>query len=260
MYEFLTRSDSETGIREKNEDACTVQKIGDGTFILAIADGMGGKEGGETASRIVISSVCEFFRNTFENFKRDYDLKGILENAFEIAQNTISEHTRSFPELKGMGTTLTILLLHDKNYVWGNIGDSRLYLVQDSDIELITDDHTQTADYLKGGGEELPQKVLDRYRNIVTRIVDGGKDKPDIFPLEKECSLLREGDLFLLCSDGLIVDKSIDMSIIFNQIIRKESSVIEISRNLINWALENRSADNISVVIGRYEKVKDQQF
>jgi serine/threonine protein phosphatase PrpC len=259
MYEFLTGISSETGKREKNEDSCAAQRIGDETYFLAVADGLGGKDGGKIASKMVISSVSDFLRNTFKDSISKNDLKGILEEAFVIAQTTIGDYTSTFPELKGMGTTLTILLLHGKKYVWGSIGDSRLYFLHDADIKLITNDHTHTADYLKSGGEELPQVVMERYRNIVTRIVDGGKDKPDIFPLNKESNLLEEGDMFLLCSDGLIVDKSIDMGLIFHQILRKDISISQISKDLIDWALENGSVDNISVVLGKFARTIDKQ-
>jgi serine/threonine protein phosphatase PrpC len=259
MYKFLTSIYSEKGKRENNEDASAAVQIGDDTYFLAVADGMGGKDGGEIASKMVISSVSEYFSNTFKNSISENDLKGILEEAFHAAQTTIGDFTSNFPELKGMGSTLTILLVHGKNYVWGNIGDSRLYILQDTSIKLITNDHTPFAEYLKSGGEELPQKVMERYSNIVTRIVDGGKDKPDIYPLAEESNLLEEDSMFLLCSDGLILDKSIDMGPTFQNFIKNNVSMREISENLIKWALENGSDDNISVVLGKFIRTGDEQ-
>jgi serine/threonine protein phosphatase PrpC len=259
MSKFLTWISSETGKREKNEDASAALKIGDDTYFLAIADGMGGKEGGEIASKMVISAVSEYFMHTFKNYISEIDLKGTLEGAFMTAQTTIGDYTGTFPEHKGMGTTLTILLLHGKRYVWGNIGDSRLYFLQDAEVKLITEDHTHIADYLKSGRKELPQNVMAQYRHIVTRIVDGGKDKPDIYPSVKESNLLEEGDMFMLCSDGLIVDKSIDPGHTFYKILRKNRSLRKISKNLIKWALENGSDDNISVVLGKFTRTKEKQ-
>lgn len=259
MYRFLTGISSETGKRENNEDACAALKIGDDTYFLAVADGMGGKDGGETASKIVLASLSEYFRNTFKNYISENLLKGILREAFVIAQTSVSDYTFNFSQLKGMATTLTILLVHDKNYVWGNIGDSRLYLLQNDDIKQITNDHTYIADYLKSGGEELPQNVLYQYKNMVTRIVDGGKDKPEIYPLDKESKLLEEGDMFLLCSDGLITDKSVDMGQTFRKILNNNVSLKEISGDLIKWALENGSDDNISVVLGKFAGSSDKQ-
>jgi len=182
MHKFLTRISSEKGKRENNEDSCTVLKIADDTYVLAVADGLGGKEGGEIASKLVISSVSEYFINAFKKSVSEDDLKGILEEAFVCAQKSISDYTCNSAELKGMGTTLTVLLLHEKKYVWGNIGDSRLYLMQKDEVDQITNDHTYIADYMKSGGEELPNTVLSQYRNIITRKVDGGDDKPDIYP------------------------------------------------------------------------------
>jgi serine/threonine protein phosphatase PrpC len=254
MYKFLTSICSEKGKRENNEDAYAALSIGNTAFLLAIADGIGGKDGGEIASKIVISAISEYFINTFKNNGSGINLKNSLGNAFLLAQATISDYIIKSPELKGMGTTLTVLLLDDKKYVWGNIGDSRLYLIQNEGINLITVDHTHIADYLKSGGEELPKKVLDHYGNIITRIVDGGNDTPDIYPLDNECNLLQEDDIFLLCSDGLIVDKTIDMGHFFSHIIKKNIPLSKISDNLVKWALENGSDDNISIVLGAYSE------
>jgi serine/threonine protein phosphatase PrpC len=259
MYKFLTRICSETGRRENNEDECTALRIGGNTYLLAIADGIGGKEGGEIASKIVISSVSEYFTDTFKNYTSEINLKGWLEEGFLIAQSTIRDYIDNSPGLEGMGTTLTILLLDNKKYVWGNIGDSRLYLIQNDVAKLITTDHTHIAAYLKGGGEVLPQKVMDQYKNIITRIVDGGNDKPDIYPLEAESSLLQEDDIFLLCSDGLIVDKTIDLNHNFSQILKKNIPLAEISDSLIKWALSNGSDDNISVVLGAFTETNEME-
>jgi len=259
MYKFLTRICSETGRRENNEDACTALRIDANTYLLAIADGIGGKEGGEIASKIVISSVSEYFTNIFKNSPSEISLKGCLEEAFFVAQSTIRDYVGYSPGLKGMGTTLTILLLDNKKYVWGNIGDSRLYLIQNDGAKQITTDHTHIAAYLKGGGEVLPPKVMDQYKNIITRIVDGGNDKPDIYPLDAESSLLQEDDIFLLCSDGLIVDKTIDLSQIFLQILKKNIPLADISDSLVKWALENGSDDNITVVIGAFSETNEME-
>jgi len=264
MSRFLTRVISEKGKREGNEDSCTSQRIGDETYFLAVADGMGGKKGGEIASKLVISNIAEYLKKKFKNEIIEDDLKGIIAEAFMIAQNAISSYNFIDPSLRGMGTTLCLLLIHNKSYVWGNIGDSRLYLIKGSDIKLITEDHTYISDYLKSGRQELPANILASYSNIVTRIIDGGNDEPDIYPSTKKCNLLDEGTMFLLCSDGLIIDKSIDLSHIFYNIISKNGSLRRISKSLVKWALENGSDDNISVVLGKYgisvDKKDDEDY
>jgi PPM family protein phosphatase len=259
MYKFLTRISSEKGKRENNEDACTALKVADNTYILAVADGLGGNEGGGVASKLVISSISEYFSNLFTSHILEDDLKVRLEEAFIVAQKSISDFTFISTELKGMGSTLTILLLHENKYVWGNIGDSRLYLMQKDEIKQLTNDHTYIADYMKSGGEELPQTVLSQYRNIITRKVDGGNDKPDIYPLENKSQALEEGDIFLLCSDGMIVNKSASIDHILKKFLKKKNSLREISEKLIKWAIENGSDDNISVVLGKYAITKENQ-
>lgn len=246
------------GKREKNEDACIACKIGDFTFFLAIADGMGGKAGGDIASNLVISSVRDYLQSVFENTVTDSDLKIILEKAFLLSQTAVADNVSLMPELRGMGTTLSVILIHNYNYVWGNIGDSRIYLLHGEKVKLITEDHTYVADYLKSGKKELPQNILSQYNNMVTRIVDGGTDRPDIYPSMKECERLTEGDILLICSDGLVVDKTSDMSQKLREIINKKSSLRRIVKKLINWALDNGSDDNVTIVIGKYGSFRDE--
>jgi serine/threonine protein phosphatase PrpC len=259
MPRFLTRILSEKGHREINEDTCLAQRIGNETYFLAVADGMGGKEGGEIASKLAISSVSEYIADSLSTGLLEADLKTIIKNAFLNAQTAIADYVNSSPDLKGMGTTLTILLLHDKKYTWGSIGDSRIYHLNGNEIKLMTEDHSYISDYFKSSRQDLPQRVLAQYGNIVTRIVDGGTDIPDIFPVKESFKLLKEGDFFLLCSDGLIIDKTINLDHVFKEILSKNSSLRRIAKNLVRWALENGSDDNISVVLGKFGSFKEKQ-
>jgi len=207
MNQFKSEVFSVKGLRSHNEDNCVAHRISRDTFFLAVADGMGGKAGGELASRLAISSVIEYLNTEFKDARKEKNLKAILEKSFLIAQTAIADHNATLPGLRGMGTTLTALLIDHNRYVWGNLGDSRIYILTEGKLHLITEDHTYLQDFLIKQKKELPQNIINQYKNVVTKIIDGGIDKPDVFPSGKDWNELKQGDLFILCSDGLIIDK-----------------------------------------------------
>ncbi len=241
-----------TGLRSNNEDYCVVRRLGKDSFFLAVADGMGGKEGGEIASRIALDSVAEFLSEEFLRENNDERLKELMAKAFLVAQTTIADYVSSYPKFRGMGTTMVAVLVCNGKYVCGSIGDSRMYLFSNFQVHQITEDHTYIQDFIKTQKGTLPSAIIKRYQNAVTKIIDGGSDRPDIYPLSAEKADLKDGDVILLCSDGLIPDKICDYSDFFKESICKTFSMKKISRNLVNWALANGSEDNISVVLCSY--------
>ena len=191
-------------------------------------------------------------RNEFLKNGKKHNLREYLEKAFLAAQTALSDKIAACPELKGMGTTLTALLLDDGKYVWGNIGDSRMYLMSDGRMKLMTEDHSYIQDFFRNHNKEPPHSVLAQYSNIVTRIIDGGTDQPDIYPFKTDLAILKEGDFFLLCSDGLITDKTIDHHTYFEDVVVKNKTLRTIAQKLVDSALENGSDDNITVVLGLF--------
>lgn len=148
-----------------------------------------------------------------------------------------------------MGTTLTCLLMLDKKFVWGSIGDSRIYWYRDSTIRQITNDHTQLKEYMDTIGNNPSGKIIENYSNYLTRSIDGGKDEPDIFPDVIPYETIKDGDAFLLCSDGLIIDKSTENSNQFKDYIIGTSSLKEAAENIVSSVYNNGSTDNITVIL-----------
>ena len=219
---------------------------------MAIADGMGGMKGGDVASKSVLLSVIDFLKKEINRKDLQINPKELLKKSFLVGQTCIADKIASNPQLKGMGTTLTAVLIIDGKYVWGNLGDSRIYLLSDGNMQQITEDHSYIQEYIRNYKNEVSNPILTQYKNIVTRIIDGGLDKPDIYPEEVEYEIIKRGDMFLLCSDGLIIDKTKDYSGFFKEIIYSKKSIKRTARELIKWALDNGSDDNISIVLGRY--------
>jgi PPM family protein phosphatase len=242
--------ESITGRRSNNEDSFLCERIGDNTFLFIVADGMGGSEHGEVASRLAADTFLSHIRDSLKQEISKSKLKSILGEGFHKAQSAIREAAEKDTDHSGMGTTFVVLLIHNDTYVWGNIGDSRLYKIDSDGIQQVTRDHTYIEEVLKKlKGDKFNEDHLDQYSHIITRSVSGGNDKPDLFPEGKDYLSIRPPKMFMLCSDGLISKKSnkIDESE-FLKTFRENSDPEHFAKHLVMNAYENGSEDNITAV------------
>jgi protein phosphatase len=221
---------------------------------------MGGSVGGQIASKLVLDNAFKIIGEEYNYELHPEEMKGILQRVFVASQQAIAQKIKKEPSLTGMGTTLTCVLIQDDKYVWGNIGDSRTYLLCNNDLKLITVDHTYVQDFIKEtDGKDLPQSVLKQYGNYLQRALDGGTDQADIFPQDKDFEQLAEGDIFLLCSDGLIIDKVQSDTTVFKDYILGSKNLEIAAEQLIALAFHDGSNDNISAVLasfGSYKRMK----
>jgi len=241
---------SVTGGREVNQDECIVLKLGESSWFLAVADGMGGAANGYIASNIAINIAFDILENDLKdklNINLD-QLKRILKSVYQKIQSVIKEQIVKNPDLKGMGTTLTCLLIYEGKYVWGNIGDSRIIKIKDNDLIQLTEDHNYITDYKKENMGSLPSEIKNSYSHLLTKCLDGGDDQPDIFPFEKDFEMLDDNELFLLCSDGLLLN---------NYKFKKSNSSIgyeylkKTGQELIANSFKEGSTDNITLIMYR---------
>lgn len=238
------------GRRKNNEDAILQLKIAESTWCFAVADGMGGAEGGEIASSEAVAQLEHTLKAAFlKKETKGLNLKKILEEAFQKAQDRIAQLAKEQPQLQGMGTTMTVLLIHDDKYVWGNIGDSRIYRAVKNNIDQITTDHTYIEQYREEHGEEVPENIARRYGNIITRAISGNDDEADLFPANNDYETLVQGTAFLLCSDGLITSKTADSGAGFLPYIMAYKKLDKIAEQLVSKAFTEGSTDNISAVL-----------
>ena len=238
---------SEKGRREYNQDSGAVFSSGELT-LLALADGMGGHNGGEVASQAVIESCKEIIIKAARNNPVPGNLKAIIEELFLQGQETIRKLVKENPALTGMGTTLSCVLLLDDCYVWGNIGDSRVYHFNGSRLKQITVDHSFLEEYRQEHGDNIPDFIKAR-SNVITRSISGDSDQPDIFPLDKTCEKIQWDEGFLICSDGLIPEKSEDKTNWMAAIITGNENLEKAAKHLVKQAYEMGSTDNISVIL-----------
>ncbi len=260
MKKIQTYSLSFTGRRENNQDAELVYKPTKNSMFLAVADGMGGVAGGQVASRLVINNAKRVLDEKFKNPIKPIQLKDILIHIFYSSQKVIKEKIKEKPELNGMGTTLTCVLILDDKFVWGNLGDSRIYYYSNNILKQITRDHTHIQEYSDSVGNDIPENIVAEYGHYLTRSIDGGSDEPDIFPDVIPYEKLNEGDAFLLSCDGLILDKSKQDDEHFTKYLIGTNSLKEAAENLISFAYLNGSTDNISVILAAYGKLKRKRL
>lgn len=236
------------GRRDYQQDRILFRSEND-CFIAAVADGMGGYSGGEIASQIVVD-VCA---RRFETFSSAPDPGAIERMILEIigeSRDQIRQKAAEKEELKSMGTTLTIAAGCGAEYVVGNIGDSRTYLVTGSRIEQITKDNSFVQEYReKYSGEEMDEAVLRNVSNALTRSLSSSDYEADIYPGGNQSFTIGEGDVLLLCSDGLVIDKIGDVGPRFLKLTRESGSPAKAANALIDWAYVNGSTDNISVIL-----------
>lgn len=224
--------------RSANQDYvyASDQPVGNLPNLMIVADGMGGHNAGDLASRYTVESMLEYIKTASE--KRPIPL---ISAAIHHANELVIEKARSDKKLEGMGTTVVAAAVKDGYLYVANVGDSRLYLI-DQEIEQITRDHSLVEEMIRVG--ELQRKDARSHpdRNVITRAI--GVRTPvriDFFDVK-----LEEGDRILLCSDGLTTMVE-DEEIL--HIVKKSSSPKEAAQRLVTEANKNGGKDNISVIV-----------
>lgn len=243
-------------VRPHNEDTVsTLPEIG----LAVLADGMGGYNAGEVASGIAVTMVTDEVRRTFENApvhflnggtdgKADHGAARLLKEVIGKANGSIYQAANSQPQYSGMGTTLVVALLHNNRITVAHIGDSRLYRVRDDKIEQITRDHSLLQEQIDSGMLTKEMARRSQNKNLVTRAVGiEPKVEADVQSLDT-----KEGDIYLLCSDGLN-DMVEDDDILLTVNSLRVNLPLAASQ-LVQIANDNGGRDNVSVVLIRVKK------
>jgi serine/threonine protein phosphatase PrpC len=227
-------------VRTNNEDGLFIDNdLG----VFAVADGMGGHKAGEIASRVTLDAL----RDTAMREQKGDDSARTLTRALQTAGLRIFSATEQEPELRGMGTTLTAMLIHDSTAHIGHVGDSRCYRWRGERLELLTEDHSWVWEQRRAGLISESESLTHPMRNVITRSVGhGGESNADIFPID-----IQPGDLYVLCSDGLcgyVPDEEIA------NVVRvhapEPQAVVD---GLIAKALEYGGEDNVTIVVVKVE-------
>ncbi len=230
---------TDTGlVRDTNEDSFIVDE-NLGLFI--VADGLGGHNGGEIASRLAVEAIAAYFKEVSEA-KVKADLKVCIGSAIQKAHEAIIKASTENPLLGNMGTVLVMGLIDpDGNLYIANVGDSRGYLYRNKKLHLLTKDHSLVASLVKEGKIKAEEARGYPLRNIVTQIV-GIEPVDDYYQRE---AILKENDIIILCSDGLwdmLPDKNIEAW------ASREDDPRRLCLSLIDAAKASGGEDNITVI------------
>jgi protein phosphatase len=215
--------------RRRNEDAYVVEPP-----LFAIADGMGGAQAGEVASRLAAAAVRESGVDGGGE-ERILDL-------MREANRRVYDRSSTDPKTSGMGTTMTVALVENDSVAFGHVGDSRAYLIRDGEIEQLTEDHSLVNELLKSGKLSPAEAETHPQRSVITRAL--GTD-PDV-DVDTFTIGVQTGDLFLLCSDGLT--DMVSKSAILELVERNRDDIESALRALVKAANRGGGEDNITIV------------
>jgi PPM family protein phosphatase len=223
--------------RSTNEDAFGYS-IEQGVFL--VCDGMGGAAAGEVASSLAVDEMMRVLTDRAP----EVPLSSLIEQAVSVANEVIYSRAQSNSKLNGMGTTLVALVTEERRIQVLNIGDSRCYRLRAGNLEQITQDHSLVDEQVRLGRMSEAEAVRSPLRNVITRALGTqSRVTPDIFDLDAE-----PGDLFLLCSDGLIREVS-DGGI--EAILSNENALDDKCTELVNAANRAGGVDNITCLLVR---------
>lgn len=208
--------------------------------LFIVADGMGGHKAGDYASRYTVETIEREIKASFEK-----NPSIIIKKAIKTANKEIRQRAGEDPNLAGMGTTVVVATVIGKYLQVANVGDSRLYIANGTEIRQITRDHSLVEEMVRLGGIKREDARLHPDKNIITRAI-GAKDDVDIdfFTVE-----LKQSDRILMCSDGLTnMVEDHDILRILNS-HKQDRTLVETAQALIDAANDNGGKDNIAVVL-----------
>lgn len=228
-------------IRDNNQDAYYIPSDNSKPLFI-IADGMGGHKAGEIASKLAIDIISQNFNNLLdiENINED-GIKNNISKSFNEANEKIYKKAMKEEECSGMGTTVTLAYISDKNLYIGHVGDSRAYTFNKASLLQITEDHSLVEELIKNGSISKEEAKHHPQRNIITRAVGTSTEiDVDILVLPKDTV-----EVLLLCTDGLT--SMLEDDEIENVLINSENMQMA-CEDLVKYSNDKGGYDNITVL------------
>jgi len=229
-------------VRKQNQDAYKIEQLDRTSVLGVVCDGMGGAKSGNIASTLAVEVFSQEVKQSWKPYLSQEKIDQILRSAVKLANFTVYDQAQQFEEFDGMGTTLVAVLVHGKKATVVNVGDSRVYGIDDSGIRQITKDHSLVQMMVERGDIKPEQAKSYPGKNLITRAI--GTEAVvmcDIFHLD-----VAKGDFFLLCSDGLsnILD---DQEILFEVVHGVNKS--HCCKRLLDIAKNRGAPDNVTSVL-----------
>lgn len=234
-------------VRENNEDKFEYfipeddYSLATRGHIYVVCDGMGGHEAGQIASELAVKTFIDVYRN-----HPSEEPSQAMHAAVQAANRFVLNNGLAIPKRRGLGCTLVaIILIQDRVYVV-NVGDSRAYLLRNGELQRLTSDHTVAEEYVRLGMLTMEQAAVHPQKHVLTRAIGAEGIAADI-----ESHLLEQGDIFMLCSDGLI--NHVEDPAIGDTLRTKSPS--EATWSLVSQALIGGGSDNTTVMTIRVDEI-----
>jgi serine/threonine protein phosphatase PrpC len=222
--------------RRRNEDSFVAEPP-----LFAVADGMGGAQAGEVASRLAVAAFREF--HEADELDPEQRLAAIIQEA----NRRIFERARTDTQATGMGTTVTASLIGEEQLSIGHVGDSRAYRIRGDALEQLTEDHSLVADLVRSGRLSAEEADTHPQRSVITRALGTDPEVDvDTFSVDVETD-----DVFLLCSDGLTTMVEDDRIL---AVVRDAKSLAHAAKSLVREANRRGGEDNVTVILFRLEE------
>lgn len=237
--------------RKENEDSFFVVDEHDHRYdtaslgkLFTVADGMGGHKGGAEASRMACEGLIDYYYADGSGSKKPRDFRqsrlNIMEEAFHRVDLNIHDVSLRVKELEGMGTTLSAMVLLKDTALIAHVGDSRIYRLRNHSLKRLTKDHTMAQLSVEMGYMDEEKAASHPQRHILTDVVGQGFDE-----VQTRLETIAEGDLFLLCTDGLHHEVSEPK---IQEILESFSTENGACDSLVQEAIREGGRDNITVI------------
>ena len=236
VFRFAARSDVGK-VRAKNDDSAYA-----GRYLAVVADGMGGHAGGNIASASTVLDLVHLDRKDYDD-----DAGTHLADEIQTANSLLSELVSTNPQLAGMGTTVTAMLLNGEKISFAHIGDSRAYRLKNDVFEQISVDHTFVQRLIEEGRLKPEEAEVHPHKNVLMRVLGDVDASPE---LDLTTFDAEPGERWLLCSDGLnavLDDATVE------RIIRETRDLSACVNTLVDLTLAGGSPDNITIVVVRFD-------
>ena len=228
-------------VREINEDAFYISNSLDEVQLYMLADGMGGYNGGEIASKLAIQSAKNYIENNFKEIEKDKDsIIQLIGSSIEYANMVVYEKAKENKELSGMGTTLEVCLIYNNRAFIGHVGDSRIYRIRKEFMRKLTQDHSYVQKLVKDGTITQEEAAHHPQKNMLMKALGcNAFVEPDVMVK----GFLKD-DILIMNSDGLT-------NLVPQEEMFKEAkkNIEQATKNLVQMANDNGGYDNITVII-----------
>lgn len=246
QYSITVCGISDVGeVRHNNEDVWA--ELPEQRFYI-LADGMGGHQAGEIASREAVQLFCQAIKKLFSGQSLPLgEAKEKLTKAISYVNSHVYKLGQSTLDLRGMGTTLCVLHVHDEGVIYAHVGDSRIYRYRNGSLKLLTKDHSLLRELLDLGQIREENASDFHYKNIITRAIG---TEPQVEPTVKGDTLSHQ-EIYLLCSDGLsdlMATHEIEV------ILKHATTISQAASDLVSLSKKRGGHDNVTVLLVEVSK------